>query len=449
MRYIDSGSRHESQALGTWLNAELNNGVTEIRIQSGFYSQEALAPFIPSFAALANQNALVRVVVGSNDGATLAAHLSELVVAMQLPREGADLGVVYYGGAYFHPKTYHLRRVGGSQAAYVGSANFTLSGIGAKHVEAGILLDTLLGDSADILNEIAAATDAWFEVDRPGFEVVTGVNDVQRLLAEGIIRDVPPPRPMRPNGQGGQPPQRPHLGPLVVYNQPAAQPVVELPQQDPGLAWQPLATVQKTPPYPPYVSFAPNTTVPTRGSDALTGTTLGNATGLVIKLSRDNDRHWRNAPGTANISIPVSTAASIRFGLYGERNRPRAEFGFLLRYVDNDVMLTAPADATGVMSFGFTPGDVGHADLRLVIPRAPVAILKQLLIEREADLPKAGDLALLEWPTPSAPSFKMTVIKPESDLGQTTLELWQEAEAHNQFASRGACWLSEGISPAW
>ncbi len=447
LRYIDSGGRDPGHAVATWLYAVLQPDVAEVRVQSGFYSREVLPPFIGPFTALAAPDALVRVVVGSNDGGTLASHLDELVAALHLPRANAHLGVVYFAGAFFHPKTYHFRRTDGSQAAYVGSANFTLSGI-AKHVEAGITLDTRDGDPPHILDEIAAATDAWFNPGRAGLEVVNDLADVQRLLANGIVRANPAPRAPRPTGQGGQAPQRPGLAPLVIINPPAnaaAAPAVA----GAGPAWTPLPTEQRTPPYPPYVWFAQGATAPTRGPDALTGTGLGDATGLIIRLSRDNDRHWRDAPGTANISIPVSTAPTLRFGVYGNRNRPRAEFDFLARYVDDGSDLRAPPAETGIMSFGSTPGDVGHADLRLVLPKPPIADLRGQLIARGTALPQALDLAVLEWPTPATPSFRLTFVDPGSQLGASITTIWQSAVATNQLASRGACWLPVGVSPAW
>lgn len=447
MRYIDSGSRDPSNAVATWLDAELQPDVAEIRIQSGFYSREALPPFNASFAALAAAGSLVRVVVGSNDGGALASHLDELVGALRLPRDNAHLGVVYFGGAFFHPKTYHLRRADGSQAAYVGSANFTLAGL-AKHIEAGIILDSRQGDPGGLLDEIAAATDSWFDPNRLGIEIVKGLADVQRLLVEGVVRATPVPRPPRPSGPAGQVPQRPSLAPLVALNPPALAPI--LPENvRGGPVWTALPTEQRTPPYPPYVWFARGAIEPTRGADALTGTGLGDATGLIMRLSRDNDRHWRGAPGTANVSIPVSTAPTLRFGVYGQRSRPRAEFDFLIRYVGDGIELRAPADETGIMSWGFTPGDTGHADLRLVIPRAPIVDLAGQLAALGAIVPQAGDLAVLEWPTPTTPSFRLTFADTASVLAGRIGAIWQAAAASTQLASRGACWLPAGVSPIW
>jgi hypothetical protein len=444
MRYIDSGNRDPLHALGNWLNEELADNVTGLRIQSGFYSREALAPFRQNLTNLAAGGHTVRIVVGSNDGATLAQHLEELVEALQLPRLNAGLGVVYYQNAYFHPKTYHFQRADGSQAAYIGSANFTLPGVSARHIEAGIILDSRDGDAVDVLNQIANATDQWFDVHPLGFERIENMGNVQQLLMAGIVRAAPNPRPPRPAGPGGQPPQRPQLNALMVFNNQPALPAVPQP-----VAWQPLPTEQRTPPYPPYIFFAPNTDEPTVGAAALTNNGLGDAAGLIIRLNRDNDRHWRQQDGTANVSIPVSTATTIRFGVYNERRRPRAEFDFLTRYVANDLVIEGEPSAAGIMSYGFTPGDTGHGDLRLNIPSIPIKAMRQVLLDQDIAVPVAGDLALLEWPTPVTPAFRMTFLDPNSPLGIAAREIWNQAAVHDQLASRGACWLPADFSPTW
>jgi hypothetical protein len=55
----------------------------------------------------------------------------------------------------------------------------------------------------------------------------------------------------------------------------------------------------------------------------------------------------------------------------------------------------------------------------------------------------------LEWPTAIDPVFRMTVTDPDSALGQSLWAIWQNAAANGQLASRGACWLQPGVSPAW
>lgn len=450
MQYIDSGTRHSDHAVASWLRAELNDSVAELRVQSGFFSKDALTPFSDKIEALADRNGLIRIVVGSNDGATLAAHVATLIQALKLPRERSDLGIVCLSGAYFHPKTMHLRRANGTETAYVGSANFTRSGIAAKHVEAGLLLDSAKGDPPELLAEIGAAIDAWFAGDRPGIERVLGPADVQRLLDEGVISAAPLPRPPRAAGSGGVIPKRPTLLYLVNLTRAPTQAAADTAgAEDASDDAVGLAVTQYTPPYPPYMYFAPDTDQPTVGAAALTGAGLGGPVGLIVKLSRDNDRHWREAPGTANLSVPISTASSIRFGFYGERRRPRAEFEFRLRYLDDEHEFLAPTVDTALMSYGFTPGDTGHADLRLVIPKPPVAAVRAKLVAGGLRLPEAGDIAVLEWPTQTDAAYRLTVTDPNSGLGQALSAAWAAAAVQGQLASRGACWLEAGLTPAW
>jgi hypothetical protein len=142
LRYIDSGSRNPADALGTWLQNELTPDVRELRWQSGFFSEDGLPPFVPTLQRLSADNLPVHVLIGSNEADTLRAHVARLAGFLGLPRTAAQFGVVSYAGAYYHPKTYHLRRGDGTQPAYVGSANLTLAGVGSLHIEAGVLLDT-------------------------------------------------------------------------------------------------------------------------------------------------------------------------------------------------------------------------------------------------------------------------------------------------------------------
>jgi hypothetical protein len=105
MRYIDTGTRDPSHALGSWLKDELNTSVAELRWQTGFFSGEVIGLLAPTLERLAESNQPVTAVVGSNGGLTFSGHILDLSTAMGVPRTGAKLGVVTYGGAFYHPKT--------------------------------------------------------------------------------------------------------------------------------------------------------------------------------------------------------------------------------------------------------------------------------------------------------------------------------------------------------
>ena len=188
MRYIDTGSRDQEQALGTWLQEVMaSRAVAELRLQSGFFNHEPLGLFAPTFRRLAQANGIAYVLIGSNPPGTLRDDVLRLVHMMCLPRTHARLGVVQYGNAFYHPKVYHFRHDDGSQCAYVGSANLTGPGVASRHVEAGVALDTLEDDPVNILDQIASAIDAWFDDNRAGMRLIDNDADVQQLVSDGVL----------------------------------------------------------------------------------------------------------------------------------------------------------------------------------------------------------------------------------------------------------------------
>jgi NgoFVII restriction endonuclease len=447
MRYIDSGERQPQNALGYWLSQELNENVAELRVQSGFFSAEGLTPFVETLHRMRGDDLPVRLIVGSNDGGTLRSHVSHLVDLVGVPRAAARLGVISYQGGYFHPKTYHLRRRDGTESAYVGSANLTMSGIASTHIEAGILLDTAQGDAAETLTEVAAAVDAWFKGDRAGIEIVNDLADVERLGEAGVLSEVRPPRPPKPARpvEGPRPPPRPRLEQLIQFAPFGRQPLTTI---APLVLSRPSAP--RSPPFPPYVLFDPGARIPTQGTSALSGSALpGGASGLIIRLSRDSARHWRGGRGTANISIPVPTVPTLRFGLYRRRyERPRAEFGFEIQYIGTRCLGRSGPAETNVMVYGFAPDEAGHGDVRLVVSAGPAREISQFAQAQGYALPLPGDAALLEWPTDEVPVFTLSLIERGSPLFQQATALLAVAGQSNQMVGQGACWLPPGLAPA-
>lgn len=166
MRYVDTGSRDPAHALGAWLREIFATEIAELRWQTGFFSSDALGLLSEGLGRLVAENALTRVLIGSNDGVTLRDDVWELAQALGVPRANAQVAIVAYAGAFYHPKVCHVRRGDHSQAAYVGSANLTASGVASLHVEAGIVLDSRDGDPLDGLDTIAASVDWWFAGER-------------------------------------------------------------------------------------------------------------------------------------------------------------------------------------------------------------------------------------------------------------------------------------------
>lgn len=448
MDYIDSGVREENQALGYWLNAELTKGVAALRWQSGYFSLDGMALFFPVIEKLINQDAVVRGLIGANEHASNRAEVEQLMKLLGLPDSSAMIGVVSYTGGLFHPKTYHITRQDGTQAAYVGSANLTSPGFSGLNIEAGIILDTRNGDPEDLVTRIAKAVDDWFDEERDGLTILTDSAVLDKLEKDGVLLSAPSNKikSKETSASGG-------------YGKPALAPLFKLPKiKTAGIekattavkqAKAVLPSVPKSD-FPHYLLFDPSATSATEGVNALTGTTLpGGAVGLVVRLNKDSARHFAGRPGTANVSIPVPTLSTIRFGIYrGKYKRPRAEFGLELRYVSTHTILQSPYTTTNIMAYGFLPGEVGHGDVRMVIPA--VARYLAALIDKEGLVqPRIGDPAFLEWPTTLLPMFRLSFLEPDSPIFSDANEYFADAEDAHELVGAGACWLPSGITPPW
>lgn len=218
MRYIDSGERDPIHALGSWMQGLEPAEVSELRLQTGFFGIAGIAFLRPVLDLLRQHNRITHCLIGSNDTGTGGEDVRALVDVLGLPRPGARLAVCAFGNAFFHPKVIHVRRHDGSQAAYIGSANLTESGVGGRHVEAGVLFDTADGDPATELEKVAAAVDAWFSSTREGCYPVGGSTDVDQLVAQGILAseavDTENRQPSRRSSKGAAP-YLPTLVPLL------------------------------------------------------------------------------------------------------------------------------------------------------------------------------------------------------------------------------------------
>jgi hypothetical protein len=198
MRYIDTGSRDPVHSLAAWLQAVLTDEVAEVRWQTGFFNEEPLGLFAPTLRRLATTGGHVSALIGSNPPGTQRDDVLQLVRLMGVPRANARIGVIQFGSGFYHPKTYHFCRADGSQCAYVGSANLTAPGVSSLHIEAGLTLDTAEGDPVGVLNEIAAAVDAWFDEERDGLHLVLNAAAVAHLVTDGVLIVAPPPPPPAP-----------------------------------------------------------------------------------------------------------------------------------------------------------------------------------------------------------------------------------------------------------
>ena len=481
MRYIDSGNRDPQETLGAWLQCAVSEDVVHLRFQTGFYSFGGLSPIASCLASLASRDLPITALIGANEGATLLADAQELALRAGIPRAGARLGVVSFDDGFFHPKVYHVELASGAQLAYVGSANLTSDGL-EKHVEAGILLSSD-EDGASQLGRIADSIDRWFTTSPAGLTVISDLSDLDVLHASGVLATSRPPRVTRVVGvQGGVRVSRPRLGRLLGLNAiprlistlagtaggtsnvqlptvsgtglappssaaavatstPAATPVPTTPTSRPVVNW---------PGFPQYLFFEPGAHAATEDWDALTGSLLPNgATGLIVKLNQDSGRHFLGRPGTSNMSLPVQTLSTLRFGVEGVHNGPTAKFGLDMRYISStSVRLDAEPSRTSVKGYGFTQTESGHGDIRLVVT-AKAKSLATLVANNGFAVPAIGDLVLLEWPVDSSPSFKVTFLEQASSISTAAEAIYVAAQQQGALVGGEACWLPPGVAPSW
>ncbi|WP_405283435.1 phospholipase D family protein [Gaopeijia maritima] len=458
VQYIDSGGRDPESSVGSWLIRE-SGGIAAVRIQSGFFSHAALAFLKSDLDRLSRDDGIARFLLGSNDGQTLAADVHVAAVALGLPRANAALGIVRFrNGTFFHPKVIHLIRTDGTQCAYVGSANYTEPGIRGIHVEAGVILDQRDGVAAGVLAEIARSIDSWFAGGRLGYHAVDDVASIPPLVERGIIAlEVSRQTPRSPNvPQGAEPaPSYPSLAPLVAAPEvdfgtlmPDPEPDdtsdeggAEPPETDPGDERDAPATVTKAG-FPDYLKFSPEHYGVTSGRAALTDVALAHGSaGLLVRLNRDSARHFFGGPGTSNITIPVDTIGTIRFGTFGKHARPRAEFSVALTFRHDGGVVDGGSHSTNVMAYGFADGETGHQDLRMLVPAA-AKDLSEAIGRAGMGQPAPNDFAILTWPTSEEPRLALDFLAPNSQIAARAANVFQTAPRRGRTAGPGACYLS-------
>lgn len=457
MRYLDSGTRDPATALGSWLDTELPSAAA-LRFQSGFFGGEVNHMLASALTRLRDATAPVWVVVGSNDQGTVAGDVAALADLIGLPREHAGLAVASYGGGYFHPKVYHIVREDGTSCAYVGSANLTQSGVGGRHVEAGIALDSRDGDDGGVLEEIGEIIEGWFGEPRAGLYLVTDAGAVAALVEERILRTQAAPK-AKPAGDEKAAEKGAALATLQLLFTLPALPEDGQPQEEE--AGEPEAQgggevegngrpVTTGGGLPGYILVAEGARTPTVGVDALTGVSLpGGAVGLLLELNRDSARRFFGGKGTSNITIPVATLSTIRFGLYqGKYDRPRAEYKLSYRYLGDDGVVSAGADSTNIMPYGFKPGEAGHGDVRMLVP-ASVRDVAAAVASAGLEPPQVGDPAILEWPTDSLPEFRLTYYDPGSEIVKQYRERLSDARSKGRSVGHSSTWLMPADRIPW
>ena len=464
MRYIFTASRDPAYALGTWLQDLAGSEIQSLRFQSGYFSAGGIAPLAQHLKHIAAHDLPVSAVVGSNEGETSDHDVGLLLDFMGAPREAAKLAIVCREGGVFHSKVYHVTRVDGSQTAYVGSANLTTPGVDGTNIESGVILDSGDGDPNDTLAEIAADIDAWFDGARPA-SFVADHDDLPPLVAQRIL-GVPPARGRTRSGSSapGRPTEaRRRLTPLISFPRLPSPGVVAEPPED-GTEGAPpdppvhpfndtggLVAIPREG-FPAYVLFAPGAKKEvTVGAGALSGSTLpSNAKGLIVRLNNDSARHFQDAAGTANLSIPTPTVSTLRFGIYsGRHERPRCEFMLRSRLVWSGETFVANDVRTNIMVYGHIKNESGHGDVRMLVAKRATQQISAFAEMKGLRKPKPDDPMIVEWPTLSDPTFKATFAQQGTALFKELRARLSDAAEGGEMVGRGACWLADDMSPAW
>jgi hypothetical protein len=183
--------------------------------------------------------------------------------------------------------------------------------------------------------------------------------------------------------------------------------------------------------------------------DALSGSALAAGIGgLVVKLNHDSARHFMGKPGTSNISLPVATMFTLRFGVGGVHRGPTTEFGLRMRYLGDADEVAAATTTTSVKGYGFTATETGHGDIRMVVT-AEARKLGETVAAEGRTVPAIDGFAFLEWPTDADPAFKLSFLDPDSALFDRARDMFDAASGAGQLVGAGACWLPTGISTPW
>lgn len=494
MNYLDTGTRDASQTLTQWFMDVLTDEVCALRMQTGYFRFGATRALMPLLARLGTQDITTHILIGSNDSDTLHSDVARLFAKLEMPRESAKLGIVQFTNALFHPKVYHVTRSDGSQAAFVGSANFTEAAILGGNVEAAVVLDTRKGDSSDVLTQIAQAIDRWLTGEgSKDVHLVTASADIDALLESGVlakqrvIREtrtqavarqpsaqlgarrtkliVLPPWPDdEPDDMGdddaaldldGPEQEAPATVFVAAEPEPPGSPAsvrAQAPGPAPAFGVDDAddkygLSIEKRPGFPAHILFEPGAVDATSGWTALSGAKLkAPYVGLIMKLTRDSARHFEGGTGTANISIPVAVAETFRFGVYPRSGRPRAEFSLRLRY-HAAALRVEQLCQTNVMAYGVLPADTGHGDLRMVLPAAVRKVADEIR-QNGLRLPRSGDIFLMEWPNDEFDHFCITFLEPGcAEHARASLAYRQAEDVHQLMG--GACGLEKGLSPEW
>jgi len=120
-----------------------------------------------------------------------------------------------------------------------------------------------------------------------------------------------------------------------------------------------------------------------------------------------------------------------------------------IRYLTNEGAISIDPTETNIMAYGFIEGESGHGDVRMLMP-ADLKTLSQRVRAAKKDVPREGDVALLEWPTTNEKrEFRLSFMDRNSTLFSQAEGLFRQAQTSNATVGEGASWLPSGLPPSW
>lgn len=188
MRYQDTGAPDNEVCPGRWFDENVQEGIQSFRGQFGFFRFGAIHKYAEILHGLAVSGGTVNLVIGSNTGDPMTAQDARELLGVLGDGVDAHLTVIALSNALFHPKVAHVLRSDGVAGAIVGSPNMTQQAL-SVHVEAWMELESGVGVADHALNDIVTAIDRWHTTTESGVHQIRSDDDIERLLAQGIIID--------------------------------------------------------------------------------------------------------------------------------------------------------------------------------------------------------------------------------------------------------------------
>ena len=413
LRYIDSASRLLDHTMFGWLQRLLPSA-RRFACQSGYYRHDALAAFASEVQTMLGSGGRFDLVIGANEERLSAPDLEDTLdlIAGHQP-SAASFTLVGARNALFHPKAYYVELRNGERHAAVGSANFTVSGLG-HNLEACLLLHDPV-DDPEAVDAVRDAILAWPQKAAAG-------SDEARPITAQYIRELEAERAIDP---APVEPRTPVAGRTTTGRSSfaALRPIPGAPR---GRA-----------------RARPRVTSPPARLGAAPAVFPPDVIGIVKRLSRTDVKGFVGGAGTPYIALPpnpTELADKLPMRPYGRRSEPRLDLIIEARLSTAlaDVV-SSGTDATNITHVGMGVTRGSNPDLRLNIQHGMSAGVIYVATQRALALPAAGDAVAIEF-LDRGRLVRMTFA--------TADPLRSELLSH-MIPGRRWGWLPAGATPRW